>query len=684
MDSDDSEYEALDSTLSGSLTTVVNGAHTSIPQPIFDLPNSTCIVTGGRGGPGGRAAQRGGTGGNGEGPRVYLSSKSTIVNVRAGLRVNDSSTWESLLDSNFRRIPLGDINLERQLYLDGPETDRASFRRKRSSVRIVRSAKVASREFTVAMYQGDNAERASSIPREWKEDVERYMDIRYLKPQFTVMGKLYGIVRCRNLWGAVFHGVDSCSRCKGPFAQFRVTLRLAQSADRYLRSTFGRETACCTVLINPSNGRPCIDLESDHDVGIDYYTRFMGVPYWNLAQPLSPMEILSPSKLTYIVETLTLDQYHEINCALNPGDGICFRYNFRDPSASMAWISQANHIFERLDVLPSDCDRYVVVEEIDLTIKLRRRKKRCNTSPEGYLFLCPSEYLVAGPASVKIPERPWYWSLDPYGVEKLNEEKANELGFPTIQPDITIWAKKWRRFAYNGLIQFHEGKGLDPYSQDVAIELKEPLFELCSDEEPLIVEATEIPFDYDTGNSLSDAFEKFDYDSGSESEDNITSEDGHDMSDVLDSNESEDITSNIEFTSFNETGEYTGQASTSASFVPLVDTLLWPAFYHPADTGLEEFSMTFSSQSCSAWDMFSPTTGFNRGDQIRSFGLYDTPLPQVPTWDSNGPSFQTLPLNVTGDAGNEVTSDSRKRRAEDDDWEYESADRAKRMRLIEY
>ncbi|KAK6977410.1 hypothetical protein R3P38DRAFT_3473632 [Favolaschia claudopus] len=135
--------------------------------------------------------------------------------------------------------------------------------------------------------------------------------------------------------------------------------------------------------------------------------------------------------------------------------------------------------------------------------------------------------------------------------------------------------------------------------------------------------APEIPFDYDPGKSSSesDASEKLDYDSGSESdwEHNTTSKDGHDMSDALDSNEGEDITSNIEFISFDETGDW-----------------------------------------------------------------IDAPLPQVPTWDSNGPNFQTLPLNFTGDAGNEVTSDSRKRRAEDDDWEYKSADRAKRMRLIEY
>ncbi|KAK6977408.1 hypothetical protein R3P38DRAFT_3125099 [Favolaschia claudopus] len=214
---------------------------------------------------------------------------------------------------DFRRIPLGDINLERQLYLDSPQTDRASFRRKRSSVRIVRSAKVDNREFTVAMYQGDNAER------EWKEDVERYMDIRH-----ESILQLYGTVRCKNIWAAVFHGADLI-----PFIDFLKMVwhcpiltcyvygyvtHLRHSADRYLRSTFGRETADCTVLINPSNGRPCIDLESGHDVAIDCYTTTMRVPYWNLAEPLSPMEMAAPTKLTYIVETLTLDQYHEINC----------------------------------------------------------------------------------------------------------------------------------------------------------------------------------------------------------------------------------------------------------------------------------------------------------------------------------------------------------------------------------
>ncbi|KAK7046209.1 hypothetical protein R3P38DRAFT_3420761 [Favolaschia claudopus] len=854
MESDDGEYEVLDSTLPGSHITTVN-------------------VSGGVGGAGGRGRQGGGAGGNGEGPRLCLSSKSTIVNVGAGqcgasytltivtdmnlisegLRVNDSSSCESLLDSseppaklasssNFAahhcvELPLdedGNLTKVSGAGPDGwgfpPQTPTAArgfplvaeahcvvpalaARPSRpfsdtgktihqrvgaweppgtgDSVTFV--TKFPAREPIKPLFIGnDQAFELFVLPRspaastlwqstkattqkgqEWKEDVERYMDIRYLKPQFTARKHPSALRDCavHKSLGRPFSRRRNSNLLQTHIHDFRVALKLPQSVYSYLRSNFGRETARCTLLINRSTGRLCIDLEGGDDSAIYCYTWIMRVPYWNLAEPLSPMEMASPTNLSYIAETLTLNQYHEITCAwfhstsvyrlnsftgtlhlgglyyttddsslqlvalrqlqsddemfsrlyslscepylgcdygtcgwrrisyseVTQGDGFCFRYSFsnsRNPSnsTSMAWMRQANHIFHRLDVLPSDGDRYFVVEHFHVTTKLRWRRKRCNIPPEGYLFMCPPQYFLAGPATVKIPERPWYWSLDPNGAEKLNEEKATELGFPIIQPDITIRVKRWREFAYNGLSQFHEAKGFDPYSQEVAVKLNEPLFELFSDEEPLIVkdvsgkftdltsvltilslnEAADSPYLYtksDSG-SESDGSEESDYDSGSESDwaDTTTGEDGHDRSVVLDSNKCEeidtDIAPNTESTSLNETSEFTVQASTSASFNSLVNesSSIWAAPYQFVDPWAEGFGMISPSQSVSAWDR-PPTTTWD--DQIWSSSSLNAPISQVPTWDSDAP-FPT-PFHVIGDPETEGPPDSRMQRAEADD-----------------
>ncbi|KAK6984808.1 hypothetical protein R3P38DRAFT_3102997 [Favolaschia claudopus] len=712
MDSDDSEYESLGSTLSGSLVTTVN-------------------VSGGRGGPGGRAGQRGGTGGNGEGPRVYLSSKSTVVNVRGsqyGLPVNDSSDWESLLDSNFRRIPLGDLFLQRQLYVNGPD-DRVDFGRKRCSVRIVRSAEIRSRKFTVATYQGDNAET------EWKENVERYMNIRHKN-----ILQLYGTVRSRNIWAAVFHGdfIPIKDFLKSHEHSSILTCYIHaytahdhKSLAKYLCSTFDRNVWDYALLVNRSNGRICVDLEGLCDV--DSYFGMLGEvkPAFDELPngPLSPMQVLSSADVSYIAQTLPLRQYHSniachmmdkvewyrvipstatvhlggVYCAAGNGNSLqvvallrqyplqshCWRGEFRhglEPSSTyvgsgwrrfsfseaihaeflftydvysteMTWISQANYIFGRLHV-KSDFHKYGFVDDICFEARLSRSRKPYHTPSEGYLFMCPPQDFLIEPGSVQWPDRPWYWSLDPSGVEGLSDEEATEIGFPTIEPLTRLGViSAANDSVYAGLRVFHEGKGFDPESQDVAVELGDSLFELLSDdsEEPLQV------------------IEQKYYDSESGWKDIIAGIDGNDVINLLEEIDT-NITPHTEFTSFNETGEFTGQTSASASFIPRLDSLVWPTSYPSDDAGLEEFFnlVMLPSQSDSAvWD-----------DQNWNLDSFDAQLPQIQTWNNNGP-FPTFNFDFIGDPGYEGPSDSRKRRAEDD-LEYEPASRAKRTRLVEY
>ncbi|KAJ7806175.1 hypothetical protein B0H13DRAFT_1669943, partial [Mycena leptocephala] len=105
-----------------------------------------------------------------------------------------------------------------------------------------------------------------------------------------------------------------------------------------------------------------------------------------------------------------------------------------------------------------------------------------------YLFLCPSAELQAeDPTCFQIPAQPAYWSLDPSGVKRLSGKVAEDLGFPAIHVQMVAVARSWDASVYDGIRQFHESKGFDPYSQEVAIELGCPLLELSCDLETLFV-----------------------------------------------------------------------------------------------------------------------------------------------------------------------------------------------------
>ncbi|KAJ7211972.1 hypothetical protein C8J57DRAFT_1014799, partial [Mycena rebaudengoi] len=96
-----------------------------------------------------------------------------------------------------------------------------------------------------------------------------------------------------------------------------------------------------------------------------------------------------------------------------------------------------------------------------------------------YLFLCPlAELQAEDMTGFQIPAQPVYWSLDPSGVNRLSDEAAQDLGFPVIKLGVKAILKSWDASVYDGIRQFHEGKGFDPYGQEVAIELGYPIVHL--------------------------------------------------------------------------------------------------------------------------------------------------------------------------------------------------------------
>jgi hypothetical protein len=60
-------------------------------------------------------------------------------------------------------------------------------------------------------------------------------------------------------------------------------------------------------------------------------------------------------------------------------------------------------------------------------------------------------------------------------------EDATALGFPSISLSTNVYGRSWDASVYAGLRQFHQAKGFDPDSQDVARHLHHPLWQLASD-----------------------------------------------------------------------------------------------------------------------------------------------------------------------------------------------------------
>ncbi|KAJ6464504.1 hypothetical protein C8R45DRAFT_500990 [Mycena sanguinolenta] len=152
-----------------------------------------------------------------------------------------------------------------------------------------------------------------------------------------------------------------------------------------------------------------------------------------------------------------------------------FPYEIMEP-----WLAQANSIFAELEEVAHVKD-YVCVNEVHFILQIAEKPD----IPEGYLFVCPPQDFRVGiePHAnlYQWPDCSVYWSLDPSGADRLSTEDARILGFPAIHIETTIGGRSWDRNVYEGLRHFHEGKGLDPESREVARQLGYPLYEVLND-----------------------------------------------------------------------------------------------------------------------------------------------------------------------------------------------------------
>ncbi|KAJ7741284.1 hypothetical protein B0H16DRAFT_1565184 [Mycena metata] len=151
-----------------------------------------------------------------------------------------------------------------------------------------------------------------------------------------------------------------------------------------------------------------------------------------------------------------------------------------------SWLAQANYVFNRLGITWG-LEDFVFVDRIYYYLQL---SGPTDNLPPGYLFLCPlAELQTDDPACFRIPEQSAYWSLDPYGIEWLSDDTAEDLGFPRIRLEVYAWGRSYDASVYNGICQFHEAKGFDPHSQEAALELGCSLFQLSCDRETFFTQS---------------------------------------------------------------------------------------------------------------------------------------------------------------------------------------------------
>ncbi|KAJ6518458.1 hypothetical protein DFH09DRAFT_1048537 [Mycena vulgaris] len=171
------------------------------------------------------------------------------------------------------------------------------------------------------------------------------------------------------------------------------------------------------------------------------------------------------------------DGWTRISSSGLEGGTIITRLIWTNYYTRLGWLAQANYLFNRLGIT-SNYDDYVHVHAIRYQVTLTDTGR----IPPGYLCLCPLQDLQSETTShFWRPACAAYWSLDPSGAEHMSTEEADELGFPRLK--FEMWANgwSWDESVYNGIRQFQQAKGYDPYSRDVARELGYPLIHVVSE-----------------------------------------------------------------------------------------------------------------------------------------------------------------------------------------------------------
>ncbi|KAJ7899840.1 hypothetical protein B0H13DRAFT_792718 [Mycena leptocephala] len=228
------------------------------------------------------------------------------------------------LPSDFRMIPLGDIDLQYDTGVIGRHREWG-----RPRVRRVYSAKVEGRNsnVTVAMYQGHGAEE------EWQRDIARYMAVRH--PNII---QVCGAASSGNIHATLFHDdmiplehfVDLYRHSH--FSARSIFMHIVPQSSEYdrshlvgrfadtgtvrarlllLRFRTGLHNGNCTFWIRRSTSRLCTDLIPPNIIE----TVLSGLQN-EVPSPQGIFSFSASNTEAAIIESLTVERYHSI-CSCN-------------------------------------------------------------------------------------------------------------------------------------------------------------------------------------------------------------------------------------------------------------------------------------------------------------------------------------------------------------------------------
>ncbi|KAJ7833008.1 hypothetical protein B0H14DRAFT_2801743 [Mycena olivaceomarginata] len=312
---------------------------------------------------------------------------------------------------DFRRIPLGDIDLQHEIHLDNTFGVVDRQRRRTRNIRRVYSAKTAGRNVTVAMYQGNTAEE------EWRQDIEKYMAVRH--PNIV---QLCGAATSGDVHATIFHDeLIPLQDFLAPYRQSPLSVVYIEgythlefkAAEDYFRSIFQRELVeQCTFCIRRSTGRFCVDLATIIDsMTLDQYHNMC---YWDLACHRIRMParaLVNPGAVICRHSSNESDEF----IRFPPCQMTTILLWVESPHTTISWLSQANYIFHRLGI-SRDFEDYGT--------------SFTTGSAKRLSILCPPRDFQSGTTSLKWPDCSAYWSLHPSGAEPFSLEDAVNLGFP--------------------------------------------------------------------------------------------------------------------------------------------------------------------------------------------------------------------------------------------------------------
>ncbi|KAK6966768.1 hypothetical protein R3P38DRAFT_3152229 [Favolaschia claudopus] len=195
-----------------------------------------------------------------------------------------------------------------------------------------------------------------------------------------------------------------------------------------------------------------------------------------------------------------------------------------------AWLSQADHVLSQLGLDFGVCS---VVTGVNVHARIHPSKPSIS---EAILFIPPrSAFLTPDGTRLQYPAEQPYW-FDTWHQESLSADKAERLGLPVIELSIDFESVYLDKSTLELIRAFHQGKGFDPDSQNIAKHLGHPLYYFGNEGDPppqpmefldfegfISTERTpaeDFDSDFDSDDSLN-TYPKFDEDRDSDEEERI-------------------------------------------------------------------------------------------------------------------------------------------------------------------